>query len=418
MKDFTEFPNLIIINPFGRGGSIFFQSLLDGHPNIVTLPSFGPIYSKISYKVFTDENIFNNEVEKFISINEDIFDTSKGYFGKGKGYASGSFGQNANEHIVTDVNLFKKKINELKIKYFNDIKFIPRKFFFTLIHLSFYEIYYGNCNNVRYLLYHPHNFFELRYLIKDFPNLYFIGLSRNPLSDWNSWKKVLSTRLNVKIKRINFMHTFNNVFNYCRDIYLFSLIKDKINNKKIIDLIFLHKQNIILMKKISIWLKIDFHKSLLISTFCNKVWAGNYADRSIKSSFDSKRKDSTNELSSFEKDFIILNSFIPANFLNYKILTKKISYITKIKFHFSMILINFYRSKTSSNYNIKKEISIINNDKSNSKLIKVCKIYFFNMTLKFAYFFLKNKTKKKLKKLNYINSVINKKKLNADSFFV
>ena len=40
------------------------------------------------------------------------------------------------------------------------------------------------------------------------------------------------------------------------------------------------------------------------------------------------------------------------------------------------------------------------------------------MTLKFAYFFLKNKTKKKLKKLNYINSVINKKKLNADSFFV
>ena len=34
MKDFTEFPNLIIINPFGRGGSGFFQSLFDGLPAV------------------------------------------------------------------------------------------------------------------------------------------------------------------------------------------------------------------------------------------------------------------------------------------------------------------------------------------------------------------------------------------------
>ena len=47
MKDTTEFPNLIIINPFGRGGSIFFQSLFDGHPNITTLPSLGSIYLNI-----------------------------------------------------------------------------------------------------------------------------------------------------------------------------------------------------------------------------------------------------------------------------------------------------------------------------------------------------------------------------------
>ena len=415
MQDTTEFPNLIVIHPFGRGGSVFFQSLFDGHPNITTLPSFGSIYSNISEEIIAEQNIFNKEVEKFISKNQNIFDTSKGYFGKGKGYTSGLFGQNANEHIVTDINIFKKKINELKTRYFNDKKPILRKFFFILVHLSFYEIYFGKCNNIKYLLYHPHNIFELRCLIKDFPDLYFIGMSRNPLGDWNSWKKVLSIRINVKIQKINILHAFNNIFNYCRDVYLFILIKDKINNKKIIDLIYLHSQNINLMKKICIWLKVDFNENLLVSTFCNKVWAGNYANRSIKSSFDSNRKDSTNELSNFEKDFVISKTLLAANFLNYKITKKGFSYYTKIRFYLSDKLINFYQSKNSLNYIIKKEKNSIINKENSFKLIK---IYAYNLTINFMFFLIKNLTQKKIKKIKNYNSVILRKKLKEDVFFI
>tara|TARA_Y100000389_G_scaffold147132_1_gene145955 strand:+ start:140 stop:1396 length:1257 start_codon:yes stop_codon:yes gene_type:complete len=417
MKDCTEFPNLIVINPFGRGGSVFFQSLLDGHPNIATLPSFGAFYSKIPKKISTNEKFFLNELDKFIHDNYNIFDTSKGYFGKGKGYTSGLFGKNSDEHIITNTDIFKKKIIEIKNKYFDKTEFISRRFFFSLIHLSFHEIYYGSYDKIRYLSYHPHNFFELRYLIKDFPNLYFVGMTRNPLSDWNSWKKVLSIRLNTKIQKINILHTFNNSYFYSRDVYLFSLIKNKIKNKKIIDLIYLHQQNINLIKNICNWLKIDFHKNLIKSTFCNKEWAGNYADRSIKSSFDPERKDSTSQLSIFEKDFIIKNTQIASSFLNYKDLSKNFSYLTKIKFCFFNQLINFYKTKNSISFLINKDLNNPINRKSFFVFVKVIRIIFFKIPINFISFMIENSSRKKMKKLKYFNKIMNKNRLDTNSFF-
>lgn len=414
MKDFTEFPNLIVINPFGRGGSIFMQSLLDGHPNIATLPSFGSFYSKIPKKIYTNKNFFSEELEKFITKNQNIFDTSKGYFGKGAGYTSGLFGKESKDHIVTDVDTFKKKIFEIKNKYFQNKDFISRPHFFSLIYLSFHAIYYGSFDKIKFLSYHPHNFFELRYLIKDYPNLYFIGMSRNSLSDWNSWKKVLSIRLNTKIHKINLLHAFNNSYFYSRDTYLFSLIKDKINNKKIIDLIFLHQQNIHLIKKICDWLEIDFHNNLTKSTLCNKEWAGNYADRSIKSSFNPDRKDSISELSKFEKDFIINSTQKSSIFLNYDDIKMNFSYLTKIKFCLLYPLINFYKSKNSLIFLIKKNFSDYEDNKS---LLVLLKIIFYKIPINFITIMFKNSSRKKINKLKYFNKMINKKKLDNNTFF-
>lgn len=414
MKDFTEFPNLIVINPFGRGGSVFMQSILDGHPNIATLPSFGSFYSKIPEKISTNKKYFSQELDRFISKNQNIFDTTKGYFGKGTGYTSGSFGKYSKEHIITNTDEFKKIIFQIKEKYFQNIELISRPHFFSLIYLSFQEIYYGNYDNIKYLSYHPHNFFELRYLIKDFPNLYFIGMSRNSLSDWNSWKKVLSIRLNIKLQNINLLHMFNNVYFYSRDIYLFSLIKDKIYNKKIIDLIYLHQQNIYLIKKICKWLKIDFHNNLMKSTFCNKEWAGNYADRTIKSSFNPDRKDSTSEISNFEKDFIIDNTYNATFFLNYYHIKTNFSYLTKIRFCFAYLQVFFYKSKNSILFLLKKKFSDF---KKNKNYFKLLEIIFYNIPINLIKIMIKNSSRKKINKLKYFNKMIGKKKLNNSTFF-
>ena len=242
-------------------------------------------------------------------------------------------------------------------------------------------------------------------------------MTRNPLSDWNSWKKVLSIRLNTKIQKINILHTFNNSYFYSRDVYLFSLIKNKIKNKKIIDLIYLHQQNINLIKNICNWLKIDFHKNLIKSTFCNKEWAGNYADRSIKSSFDPERKDSTNQLSIFEKDFIIKNTQIASSFLNYKDLSKNFSYLTKIKFCFFNQLINFYKSKNSISFLINKDLNNPINRKSFFVFLKVIRIIFFKIPINFISFMIENSSRKKMKKLKYFNKMMNKNRLDTNSFF-
>ena len=101
--------------------------------------------------------------------------------------------------------------------------------------------------------------------------------------------------------------------------------------------------------------------------------------------------------------------------MNYKITKKGFSYYTKIRFYLSDKLINFYQSKNSLNYIIKKEKNSIINKENSFKLIK---IYAYNLTINFMFFLIKNLTQKKIKKIKNYNSVILRKKLKEDVFFI
>jgi len=296
--------NLIVIHPFGRSGSVFVQSLLDGHKNILTLPHFGPIYNTISKSInLSDPTQFENEVKHFVIRHPDIFDTSKGYFGMGSFSVSGIFGDNYDEHIVTDTDLFKKRILNLKNLYFSDSLELSRKDFFILVYISFFDLGPKNIKDIKYILYHPHSMIEIENLIKDFPNMFFVGMTRNPLSDWNSWKKVLSHRINVKIDSVPKLMALDTALGYIKETFSFALLEKKIKNKMIIDLIRLHKLNRKAMLKISEWLGVEFHQSMLKSTFCGKSWAGNAANRVSNNTFDENKRDSDENLNEKEVNF-------------------------------------------------------------------------------------------------------------------
>ena len=318
--------NLIVVHPFGRGGTIFFQSLLDDHKNILTLPHIGPIYNTISKRVnLSDPTQFENEVELFVSRHPEIFDTSRGYFGSGSLNISGIFGENNDEHIVTNTDLFKKKMLNLKDLYFSDSLELFRKDFFILVHQSFFNLGPENYKDTKYILYHHHTVdnHEMENLLNDFPNLFFVGMTRNPLSDWNSMKKIWAHRYGMKIESVSKLMSLENAANYVKNTFSFASYEKKIKNKMMIDLIRFHKLNRKAMFKISEWLGVEFHQNMLKSTFCGKLWAGNAANQVYNNNFNENKKDSYENLNEDEVNFYksLVNDC--ACYLNYNLSCKK-----------------------------------------------------------------------------------------------
>lgn len=349
--------NLIVVHPFGRSGTIFFQSLLDGHKNILTLPHIGPIYYTISKRVIlSDPTQFENEVELFINRHPEIFDTSRGYFGSSSLDISGIFGENNDEHIVTNTDLFKKKMLNLKNLYFSDSLELFRKDFFILVHQSFFDLRPESNKDIKYILYHPHTLDknEMENLLNDFPNLFFVGMTRNPLSDWNSMKKILAHRYGMKIESVSKLMALDNAVNYIKNTFSFASFEKKIKNKMMIDLIRFHKLNRIAMFKISEWLGIEFHQNMLKSTFCRKLWTGNATNQVYNNTFDENKRDRYENLN--EEEVNLYKSLVNdcACYLNYN-LSSKIDQLAFDKIDISildLIKVNIF-------YFIKFQIKII-----------------------------------------------------------
>ena len=289
--------NLIVIHPFGRAGSVLFQSLLDGHSNIFTFPHFGPIFSKMREDItLNGTNQFDDEVLKFIRNHPEIFDTSKGYFGKEVFAVSGSFGDKFDEHIRTDITIFRKNTISLKNQLFAGKTKITKKEFFELICFSFFSARGGDINQVRYIAYHPHKLDEMDELLNYYPNLFFVGMFRDPISCWNSWKKVISKRSRIKEKKISKPWAFYYALNHIQNVYRLSEFEHKLQNKIYIDLIRLHNLNSKAMELVSDWLDIPFNEKLLSSTFCDKRWSGNSAAGKISVGLDENKKDQVDGL--------------------------------------------------------------------------------------------------------------------------
>ena len=144
---------ILIIHPLGRAGSLFLQSLLDMHSQILILPDRFKFYTLIPKYI---DNL-ENELDKLIlKSNIVLFDIEKGYYGSKRNNIVG-FEKNRNKKIKINKIIFKKKFFELKKKL--NIKKITRQEFFILFHASYRSCYDKNFifNKIKYILYHPHN---------------------------------------------------------------------------------------------------------------------------------------------------------------------------------------------------------------------------------------------------------------------
>tara|TARA_B100001063_G_C16743788_1_gene546317 strand:- start:249 stop:1523 length:1275 start_codon:yes stop_codon:yes gene_type:complete len=287
---FNNTINCILLSPHGRSGSVFFHSLLDSHPQVACLPSINIRYS--FPEVVTN---ITDALDSFVKNNQHVFDTSKGYLGVKEENVTSLFGPDQDEHLRVDASKFK--MAALCYEFDEALRAgqpISRKDFVVGIYKAYARSNGQDPNNLKYILFHAHSYkFNChKDILADFPDLFYIAMTRDPREDWLGWDKVCKLR--------NGKHYDSMV----RDAALFSAIKSyhcsvlslcefskklKPAHLKIIDLNRFHGLNSDAMILLSKYFGIEFLDSLLCSTFLGEPWLGNSADRSPISGFDPKR---------------------------------------------------------------------------------------------------------------------------------
>jgi hypothetical protein len=279
--DFPADINLIVAMAYGRAGSILIQSLFDGHSNVLTLPHLGTMYSLIPASI----DDLDRQIDWFIGRFPTIFDTScGGYFSDANEFVAAKFGPDGDEDLRVSSADFKRRMLGLVKEYYpgdND-RGLTRKRFFILVHLA-----YGLCvrpfavTEIRYIFYHAHVHVddEWQSMLEDFPELYFIGMTRDPRQDWASWRKIHASRMQRDVASVPPICLFLSEYHYSKSTYELGNLVERLNpdHIRIVDLEKLHILNAKAMTHLCGWLNIDFDECLLKSTFNGLQWHGNAA---------------------------------------------------------------------------------------------------------------------------------------------
>jgi hypothetical protein len=316
-REFVANINLIVAMAYGRAGSILIQSLFDSHPNVLTLPHLGPMYSLIPASI----DDLDRQIDWFVKRFPTIFDTSRGgYFCDSNEFVAAKFGPNGDEDLRVSSAEFKKRLLGVVNEYYtiDRDRRLSRKEFFILVHVA-----YGLCvrsfdvTGIRYIFYHTHTYVhdEWQNMLEDFPELYFIGMTRDPRQDWTSWKKIHALRMQRDIADVPPICLFLSEYYYSKCSYELSNLVERLKHDhiRIIDLEHLHILNKKAMTHLSSWLNIQFNECLLQSTFNGRQWHGNAANGKRASSLNPNmtRDAWRNELADHDRQIVC--SLVPGS---------------------------------------------------------------------------------------------------------
>ena len=113
--DFVANTNLIVAMAYGRAGSLLIQSLFDSHPNVLTLPYLGAMYSLIPASI----NDLDWQIDWFIKRFPEIFATSRGgYFCKLNDHVAAKFGPDGDEDLRVNSMEFQKQLLGVVNEYY------------------------------------------------------------------------------------------------------------------------------------------------------------------------------------------------------------------------------------------------------------------------------------------------------------
>jgi hypothetical protein len=271
--------NLIVTMAYGRAGSLLMQSLFDSHPNVLTLPFTGYMYSLIPPSI----NDVNRQIDWFIKTFPIIFDTSRGgYFGDVKELGAGNFGPDGDEDLHVCSTDFKKKLLGIVKEYCtrDSNQRLRRKEFFMFIHIAYgLSVRSFDIKEIRYIFYHPHMYLhaEWQAMLEDFPELYLIAMTRDPRQDWTSWKKIYALRMERDVSDVPPIFFLLQEYSYSKECRELANLVERLEHDHVraIDLEELHIFNKQAMTDLCSWLSIGFHECLLRSTFNGRQWNGN-----------------------------------------------------------------------------------------------------------------------------------------------
>ena len=273
MQDITQYRvvNVVAVQNYGRSGSTFLQSLLDGHPNILSTPNF---YSRAYYEKWEEKIAHVPDEEKqaaFIEQFPQWFDTA--YVDQSAGLHRLGPDQNQIAHVD------RERFEGTLAAYFEHNE-VNRKNLFIGTHLAYALCLDRELAHDLWTLYpiHGRPISVARALLEDFPEAKFVYTVREPVSNVASSLSHFRTS-NVDYKsnpveatlRIQFSRNGREGHELFGDRpYLEQLAEA--GQTTAVRLEDLHAQSENVMRSLVIWLGLPWHECLLDSTFDGKKW--------------------------------------------------------------------------------------------------------------------------------------------------
>ena len=206
---------MVALTGFGRAGSLFLHSLIDGHPNVATLPGyfFKGWFGEGAWKIFAP-NIQNQQWRELLANTicdhfEPQFNANskKNVIGKPNDHTDWladnlgftKMGPDHSETLQLDRELFKNHLIQLLQPY----EHMNQKICLTLIHKAFDLAYRDNTQtsgpHSKPIFYHIHNpnTFERAHFLYHYPNAKILTIMRHPIQMLESWMTIDTIRLNA-----------------------------------------------------------------------------------------------------------------------------------------------------------------------------------------------------------------------------
>jgi tetratricopeptide (TPR) repeat protein len=208
--DLTAEKQITALLHFGRSGSGLLHSLIDGHPQIQTLPSvyFSEFFDRFSWQELLRDGP-ENVARKFVDMYPVFFDsrskeaafaqsmTQHKRFGEIEGLTK--LGETADEYLWLD----EKRFQMILQCFLDEETTITPRSVFQAVHAAFAEVA-GFFNFDKNIFYHIHNPspFALANYVSQFPNGKLVLIVRDPIQSCESWVIKVSDNREKIISRI------------------------------------------------------------------------------------------------------------------------------------------------------------------------------------------------------------------------
>lgn len=273
MQDMHKYKvvNVVAVQNYGRSGSTFLQSLLDGHPNILSTPNF---YSRAFFEVWDDKiaDVPDDEKQRlFIESFRQWFDTAY------VDHSAGLHRLGPNQDQIAHVD--KERFEGLLAKFFarNEVN---RRNLFVGAHLAYSLCLDRNLDQHLWILYPIHGRPKkvADALLEDFPRTKFLYTVREPLSNFAS---SLSHYRTSNMDYVSHPVIATLGLQFCRKGHLvtkahidrpYREAHRTTDQAKAIRLEDLHARPEDVMQTVVAWLGLAWHDCLLDSTFDGKKW--------------------------------------------------------------------------------------------------------------------------------------------------
>lgn len=263
--------NVVAVQNHGRSGSTFLQSLLDGHPNILSTPNF---YSREYFELWDKKIADAPDAEKqaaFIDAFPIWFDTA--YVDQ----AAGLHRLGPNHDQIAHVR--KDRFEELLGVYFEHNE-MTRRNLFVGAHLAYGLCLERDLAEELWVLFPIHGRPKAvaNALLEDFPKAKFLYTVREPLSNFASGLAHFRTsNLDyaghpvIGALGLQFCRTGNATKELCTDTP-YRKSHRATGQAKAVRLEDLHARPEHVMRSVISWLHLPWHDCLLNSTFDGKIW--------------------------------------------------------------------------------------------------------------------------------------------------